>query len=77
METLLWIVFIVIIVGFLFRLIVPLLLKWFVKRSLNKMNQNEMYSSKKDGQTEILGKKPETFVPNDVGEYVDFENIDK
>lgn len=76
MEGFLWFIFIVIIVGFLFRFFAPLLLKWFIKRSYKNINQKETGCSKKEGETEISGKKPEATVSKDVGEYVDYENIE-
>ncbi|MDD4847392.1 MAG: hypothetical protein PHR53_01310 [Bacteroidales bacterium] len=76
MESFLWFIFILLIVGMLFRYLMPLLLRWFVKRTMKKMNNSSFETPfEQEGKTKISGQNPETKVPKNMGEYVDYENI--
>lgn len=44
---------------------------------MKKMSSSDSDLSEKEGKTKIMGQEPETKVPKDIGEYVDFENIEE
>ncbi len=73
MEVLLIIILIIIVAPYILRLLFPFLLKWLVKRSQPGQPKNE---NKKEGDIRVeIKEKPNSGKTNDLGEYIDFEEI--
>lgn len=81
MRLLLILLLIVIIGPYVFRWLLPILIKSFVKRAQNQMNQQFQQQDnqhKKEGEININTNFKETKSSNDktqLGDYVDFEEI--
>lgn len=65
---------------FLTRVLVYYVLPWFVKRKLEKMQQHQgqQYENKKEGEITVEKSTTSKEYPNksDIGEYIDFEEVD-
>lgn len=81
METLLKIVFFIFLLSFIGRLFFRYVLPWWLKRFVKKQEKkyNDYYSdsnSHKEGDIGISKETEESIVNPDVGEYIDYEEID-
>ena len=81
LRTILFIIFFYYVVKFLMRLFAPFLIKKVAEKMQQQANQqygNQQQSIVKEGET-VIDKAPRTQrqTKDDVGEYVDFEEIDK
>lgn len=70
----------VLIFVFFTRVLVYYVLPWFVKRKLEKMQQQQgqQYENKQEGEVTVEKSTPNKEYPkkSDIGEYVDFEDVD-
>ena len=74
MVTIIKIIFAFLIFRYVLRLISPLLLKYFLKRVEKKMQNN--FSSFQRDHVNRGSQKKEKKNKDDVGEYIDFEEVD-
>ena len=77
-----WFFFISYLIKILARIFAPILMKYFAARIKDKFEKNYYYSQKKSHQQEgdvtIDSKsKSQNKKSNDIGEYVDFEEVDE
>lgn len=87
MELIFTIFIIIVLLGFLFRLLAPYLLKAFVKRMSKRFDEQQQYyqrqntSSRRqrpEGEVTIeQNKSNEKVIDKNIGEYVEFEEEDK
>ncbi len=80
METLLLIIFWIILIFYLFKLAIRYVLPWFVKRYIRNMQRNmhdynQKTQQQQGGMKVRQSQKDEPKIDPDVGEYVDFEEI--
>ncbi len=75
MKTLFTIILIIIIIYYVLKYVGRFLLFKFLKDMNSKMNQTENYSEQKEGEVTIQNKKSKNNQTQNVGEYVDFEEI--
>jgi hypothetical protein len=75
-------ILIILIVAYLFRLIARVLLPWIIKRFINKQQQkfyreqtNGHGRQKREGEVNVKYKKKEKQGGDNVGEYVDYEEL--
>ena len=59
---------------FLLKFLFPFILKSFISKQQKKYSSND-YSSKKEGEVSIKSGSNFTHESNDIGEYVDFEEV--
>lgn len=61
---------------FLLKFFFPIFLKSFIARQQKKYNQNAGSSKRKEGEVNINSSKKSTSEFDDLGEYVEYEEID-
>ena len=79
-----WFFIILYLIKFLARIFAPILLRYFANKIQNRFHQqfsqnfyNQQHTSKKEGEVTIeKNKDSEKKKASDVGEYVDFEEIE-
>ncbi len=77
MEALITIIIVFLFVGFLFRHLGKYLLPFIMRRVAKRfgMDPNHFKQQAKKGQNANTQPTPEQVIPDNVGEYVDFEEI--
>lgn len=74
MEIFLIIILIILLTPYLLRLVFPFLLRWLIRKTQANQQQEK---KPKEGDVNIrINQKPNSSKSNDLGEYVDFEEID-
>ena len=80
LKFLFWFFVISYLIKFLGRVFLPLMLKRFINKSSEKFKQQydnmDTYSNK-EGEVTIESNKKSSDSSNDVGDYVDFEEVDE
>jgi len=70
------IIFVFIVLGWLFRLFLPYILRFFVKRMMGGQGAPKKEKKQESGKVTIKENQDHSSdIPNDLGEYTDFEEI--
>ncbi|MDG2086483.1 MAG: DUF4834 domain-containing protein [Flavobacteriales bacterium] len=81
LKFLFWFFVISYLIRFLGRVFLPIMLKRFINKSSEKFKQQydnmDTHSSNKEGEITIESNKTSSDSSNDVGDYVDFEEVDE
>ena len=80
MDALLTFILVVILIFFILRLLFPVILRLFIRRITGFNTRSHQYTNQKvaykKGETTIISnEKGRSEVPNDFGEYADYEEI--
>ena len=76
-KTLLTIVLIYVIIKYMIRLFTPIIIRSLIRKISNKYNQNPSYDiNKSEGDVTIEKSTIKNQSTNDLGDYVDYEEID-
>ena len=79
LKFLFWFFVISYLIRFLGRVFLPIMLKRFINKSSEKFKQqyDNMDTHNKEGEITIESNKTSSDSSNDVGDYVDFEEVDE
>jgi hypothetical protein len=77
LRTLLIIIIIYYLAKLFARYVLPLIARYFVKRTMNKFNESQQPKQKKSGEVHVESKPDNKPVSDKMGEYVDYEEINE
>jgi len=77
LRTLLIIIIIYYLAKLFARYVLPLIARYFIKRTVNKFNQAQQPRQKKEGEINVESKPEKKQVSDEMGEYVDYEDINE
>ncbi len=77
LRTLLIIIIIYYLAKLFARYVLPLIAGYFVKRTMNKFNEAQQPKPKKNGEIHVESKPDNKQVSDNMGEYVDYEEINE
>jgi hypothetical protein len=77
LRTLLIIIIIYYLAKFFARYVLPLIARYFIKRTVNKFNEAQQPKQKKTGEIHVESKPENKQVSDNMGEYVDYEEINE
>ena len=75
LRTLLIIIIIYYLAKLFARYVLPLIARYFIKRTVNNINQSQRQQQKRTGEMHVDSPPDKKKVSDEMGEYIDYEEI--